>query len=391
MRVCLVYDCLYPWTVGGAERWMRSLASALANDGHTVTYLTRLQWDPADPPKIDGVDVIAVSGRDDLYGPNGNRRVGPPLRFGLGVLRHLHAHRGQYDVVHTDAFPYFPLLAAGLLRTRPLFVDWFEVWSGDYWRRYLGGIGGLAGWAVQRICARVPQQAFTFSDLHADRLLREGLTGRPTRLGGLYAGGARTGEIALDREPVVVFAGRHIPEKRVTAIPAAIAIARREIPDLRAVVLGNGPERPALLRAIEEHGVTYCVTAPGFVDSDTVQATIATAACLLLPSQREGYGLVVIEAAASGTPSVVATGRDNAAVELIVPGVNGVIAASDAPADLAAAVVAAVDGGGRLQASTAEWFVRHAEALSADTSLRAVLAAYAQAAKPEIERLPSSR
>ena len=53
MRVCLVYDCLYPWTIGGAERWYRNLGERLAFEGHQVTYLTLRQWD--EPPAIDGV------------------------------------------------------------------------------------------------------------------------------------------------------------------------------------------------------------------------------------------------------------------------------------------------------------------------------------------------
>ena len=393
MRVCLVYDCLYPWTIGGAERWMRSLAEALVADGHDVTYLTRNQWDEAKPPAIPGVRVIAVSRRDPLYGPDGNRRIGPPLRFGLGVLRHLRAHGTDYDVVHTCAFPYFPLLAAGALRTKPLFVDWFEVWSKDYWRGYLGGPGGFIGWAVQRACARVPQQAFTFSELHAARLLQEGLRQPPIRLGGLYAGPTSAGDVTPAREPVVVFAGRHIPEKRVPAIPAAIAAARRRVPGLRAVILGDGPEHELTLAAIAEHGVADCVEAPGFVDAAVVETAIAGAACLLLPSQREGYGLVVIEAAASGTPSVVVAGVDNAAVELVAPGVNGQIAASGAPEDLAEAIVAVLEAGAALRMSTAAWFTEHAEDLSVARSLRQVVAGYERASERVVEqadRLPSA-
>jgi hypothetical protein len=32
MRICMVYDCLFPWTVGGAERWTRNVAEALAGE-----------------------------------------------------------------------------------------------------------------------------------------------------------------------------------------------------------------------------------------------------------------------------------------------------------------------------------------------------------------------
>ena len=50
MKICLVYDCLFPHTVGGAERWYAELAKRLAAEGHEVTYLTLRQWDRgADP------------------------------------------------------------------------------------------------------------------------------------------------------------------------------------------------------------------------------------------------------------------------------------------------------------------------------------------------------
>ena len=57
-------------------------------------------------------------------------------------------------------------------------------------------------------------------------------------------------------------------------------------------------------------------------------ALIRTALCMALPSSREGYGLVVVEAAASATPSVVVAGEDNAATELVDEGENGFVAAS---------------------------------------------------------------
>jgi hypothetical protein len=50
VRICIVYDCLYPHTVGGAERWYRNVALRLAEDGHEVTYLTMRQWDAAGGP-----------------------------------------------------------------------------------------------------------------------------------------------------------------------------------------------------------------------------------------------------------------------------------------------------------------------------------------------------
>src|SRR4051794_12513604 len=106
MRVCIVYDCLFPWTVGGEERYLRHLAEDLATAGHDVTYLTRVQWDPGEPPAVPGVRVVAVAAHEPLYDSDGRRRIGQAVRFGRGVLVHLLRHRAAYDVVHTSAFPY---------------------------------------------------------------------------------------------------------------------------------------------------------------------------------------------------------------------------------------------------------------------------------------------
>ena len=69
-----------------------------------------------------------------------------------------------------------------------LVADWHEVWSAEYWREYLGALGGRIGYAVQLLCARLPQRAFCFSRLHAARLRAEGLRGEVTVLEGEYAG-----------------------------------------------------------------------------------------------------------------------------------------------------------------------------------------------------------
>ncbi|MCD6727434.1 MAG: glycosyltransferase [Solirubrobacteraceae bacterium] len=378
MRICLAYDCLYPWTVGGAERWYRSLAERLAADGHEITYLTRRQWGAADPPRIPGVRVIAVSRGDELYGPDGRRRIGPPLRFGRGVLGHLLRHGRRYDVVHLASFPYFSVLAAAAARPLGryrLVVDHHEVWSREYWRDYLGPLGGALGYAVQRLCVRVPQQAVCFSRLHAGRLRAEGLRGEPIVLDGEYAG-----DLAPPRprhaEPLVLVAGRQIPEKRTAVAVAAIARARARGLDVRGLILGDGPDRALVLSEIAAHDLEDEVEAPGFVDREVVDDALRRALCLLHPSAREGYGLIVVEAAAQGTPSVVVAGPDNAAVELVEPGVNGLVAPSPDPDELADALVAIADAGLPLRERTCAWFAENAERLSLDASLDVIAAGY---------------
>jgi glycosyltransferase involved in cell wall biosynthesis len=379
MRICMIYDCLFPYTVGGAERWYRNLAQRLAADGHEVTYLTLRQWPRGEHGEIPGVRVTTAGPRLALYGQGGQRRILPPLVFGAGVLAHLLRHGGRYDVVHTASFPYFSLLAAGIARRVHRFklvVDWHELWTLAYWQEYLGGVGGRLGWAVQALCLKLPQRAFCFAHMTAERLHEAGVRGALTVLEGEYAG-ALAPSRPRPAEELVVFAGRHIAEKRAAALVPAVALARERVPGLRARILGDGPERPAVLRAIAAHGLQHAVEAPGFVPTEVVEHDLARALCMVLPSRREGYGLVVVEASAVGTPAVVVRDPDNAATELVAEGVNGFVARSAAPHDLADAIVAVHKAGDALRASTAAWFASNASRLSIDASLDAVSRSYA--------------
>lgn len=375
----MVYDCLYPHTVGGAERWYRNLAERLAREGHDVSYLTLRQWPRGERPVAAGVHVVAVGPRMSLYTDGGRRRILPPLVFGTGVLWHLLRHGRRHQVVHTCAFPYFSLLAAALARPTgryALVVDWHEVWSRDYWRSYLGRLGGAIGYRVQLACARIRQRAFCFSQLHGERLRAEGLRGQLTVLEGEYAGPLHAPE-PRPAEPVVVFAGRLIPEKRAPLAVAAFALAASRLPGLRGEFYGDGPEREALRAAIVEHGLEQTASAPGFVDAATIDTALRRALCMLSTSSREGYGMVVIEAAAHGTPAVVVAGPDNAAVELVQEGVNGTVAQAEDPATIADAIVRVHDAGMAMRESTARWFGENAQRLSLESSLRVVLEGYA--------------
>jgi glycosyltransferase involved in cell wall biosynthesis len=381
VRICLVYDCLYPYTVGGAERWYRNLGERLGADGHDVTLITLRQWDTGDEPQIPGLRVVPVGPRLKLYTASGRRRILPPLVFGLGVLRHLAMSR-RYDVVHTASFPYFSLLAAGLVRPFRRFrlaVDWHEVWTLEYWREYLGRLGGTLGWLVQRTCLKLPQHAFCFSQLHRTRLVSEGLHGDVSVLPGEYAGPLGRPDVT-PAEPLLVFAGRHIREKRVDALIPLMERLGSTHPEIRLEIYGDGPERARLSALVEKAGLGDTVTMAGFVDSDSIDEAMRRALCHVLPSRREGYGMVVIEASAAGTPSLVVKDPDNAAVELVEDGVNGVIADSAEPGVLAAALERVIDAGHPLRESTAHWFEQNAPALSLESSLAIVAAGYDGAA-----------
>jgi glycosyltransferase involved in cell wall biosynthesis len=173
-------------------------------------------------------------------------------------------------------------------------------------------------------------------------------------------------------------AGRHIPEKRVPDLVPAIERARKRLPELRCVIFGDGPEREKVARMVEEYGLGDVIELPGFVAGERIDSTMARALCMVLPSRREGYGMVVVEAASWGTPSIVVDDPDNAATELVDDGENGIVAASTSAEDLASAILQIHDEGMALRRSTAAWFQRNAPRVALSRSVEQVAEIYAR-------------
>ena len=371
MRILFVYDCLYPHTIGGFERFYRDVAVRVARN-HEVTYLTRTQWNADQTPDTpQGVTLVALNCGRDLYTASGRRRILPPLRFGFGVFAHLMRNRHRYDIVQTCSFPYFPMLSCAMVRVLggpPIVTDWIELWSKEYWQRYLGRIGGRIGAAVQNLCLRLTSNAFTLSELTANALRANGYRNQLIVLKGLSTAPI-TAAAETPREPVFIYAGRHIPEKHVDKIPAAIALAREKIPQLRAQIFGDGPERGKVRAEIARLHLENIIECPGFVAAPQLEASMRRAMGLILPSEREGYGSVVIEAIARGIPAIVVRGPDNAATSLIVENVNGFVAPGIAASALAEQIVKLYMAGPELQARTHQWYREHAAELSIDASI----------------------
>ncbi|MCC4907841.1 glycosyltransferase family 4 protein [Microbacterium sp. cx-59] len=357
-RIAIAYDCLFPYTTGGGERLYRSYAEHLDDLGWDVDYLTAVQWEGA-PPAEDAFTVTPVVGRLRLYDGRGVRRNAAALSFAFGLFRHLLRHRRSYDAVIVGALPILNVFAARIAlagsRTR-LVADYLEVWGRAQWVEYAGGLWGNVAWALQRAAVRITPIATCHSQLTARQLRREGLRSRLLVSPGLIDGASDVTPRPADDPAYVIYAGRHIADKRVETIPAAVAQARRELPGLELVILGSGPTSDDIRAAVADADGAAWVRMPGFVSEEELSRLVGGAAALVNPSRREGYGLVVVEASAHGTPVILVDDDGNAATELVEPGRNGFVARSAAPADLAHEIVAAVRAGQPLRASARSWY-----------------------------------
>ncbi|KQR89139.1 glycosyltransferase family 4 protein [Microbacterium sp. Leaf179] len=357
--VAVAYDCLFPYSTGGGERQYRAFADELGRRGLEVDYLTAVQWEGATPVE-ERFRIRPVTGRLSLYSADGVRRIPAALRYAAALFRALVRRRRRYAAVIVSGLPIFNVFAARLALlgsgTR-LVVDYLEVWHRRQWVEYSGAVTGTIAWVLQRAAIAITPLATCHSQLSATRLRREGLRRPPVVSPGLIDGAVDVAAPSpATTPPYVLYVGRHIPDKRVEALPAAVAAARAGIPDLRLVVLGTGPSSDAVRAEVRRVGGDEWTDFPGFVSDAELDTLLHGALCLANPSRREGYGLVVVEANAHGTPVVLVADEGNAATELIDDGVNGVVAPSTRPDDLARAIRAVADGGDDLRRTSRAWY-----------------------------------
>ncbi len=143
-----------------------------------------------------------------------------------------------------------------------------------------------------------------------------------------------------DQPPVVLGAGRLRAQKDFATLIQAFAQVRQTRP-ARLLILGEGPERPALEALVRELGLKQDVSLPGFVTNP--YAYMSRAAVFVLSSRWEGLPAVLIEALYCGAP-VISTDCPSGPREILRDGQYGqLVAVSDATA-LARAIRATLDG-----------------------------------------------
>jgi glycosyltransferase involved in cell wall biosynthesis len=164
---------------------------------------------------------------------------------------------------------------------------------------------------------------------------------------------------ARGEPPVVLGAGRLSAEKDFATLVRAFADVRRVRP-LRLVILGEGKERARLEELIAQLGVSVDAALPGFVDNP--YQYMRRAALFVLSSRSEGFGNVLVEAMACGTP-VISTDCPSGPREILQNGLFGALVPIDDPAAMARAIRVQLE---RPETDSAR---RRAQAFTLDASL----------------------
>ena len=330
MKIAFVYDSIYPYLIGGGEKGFWEVATRLAQRGGEVYLVGMKYWEGPAEFERNGVKIRGICRAVPMYDDRGNRRLLEACYFGWHVF--LHLLKAEYDLINCASFPYFSCLAASAaatLRRKKVVITWFEVLGKAYWDAHMGRAGAWA-FAVEKAVSRCTRWHIAISDFTRERAIAE-LGMSPSKVvtipfGINYAGLRRICSVA--KEEQILYAGRLATHKRLDLLIHAFARLKHRHPGYRLKLIGSGPEGCRLRQIVDSMGLQQDVLFEANLKEGELYAEISRSKLFVVPSEREGQGLVIIEAMALGTPVVAHDSRYSAVGSLISSGTNGILVRS---------------------------------------------------------------
>ncbi|MCL4486519.1 MAG: glycosyltransferase family 4 protein [Chloroflexi bacterium] len=337
MRILLVVSGYRP-QVGGLQSATAHLAVGLQRRGSRVSVLTQ-RFPRSMPPEeeIDGVKVqrwhFIVPRLRDLSHGRIDLFIAGLLFFPITSLR-LFARiaRDKPDVVnlHFVGAPALFLLAVRALKRFRYVVSL----HGD-------DVEGLSrrSWLDRRIFRATLRRADTVtacSQYLLDRALEiEPQIGPKSRV--IYNGiDMPSDRLGRNCGASVLCVGRLVPSKGFDLLLRAAALCGRDGQEFNLTLIGDGPERARLKMLGREMGITGNLEFRGACDHAAVSAALSASRLVVVPSRKDSFGLVALEAMAAGKP-VVATHVGG--LPEVLDGADAVLVLPDDPEALAEAIV----------------------------------------------------
>ncbi len=306
---------------GGAERYLEKMAEGLVERGASVTIFCAAH--AAAPPEetIDGVRFVRRGSKVSVY------------LQGLRALRR--GELGDPDLVVDvqNGVPFF----SRLLTRVPVIVLVHHVHR-EQWPVVYPGLAGRVGWWLEsKVSPRLYRRCQYVAVSRATREELRSLGVRGPRIAVVHNGTDPPAQMSAPRSrtPTLAVVGRLVPHKQVEHAIDAVVALRGELPDLRLHVVGSGWWEGELRAYAESRGAGGAVVFEGHVSEARKHELYAGAWVLVLPSLKEGWGLVVGEAGMHATPTVAYRSAGGTR-ESVRDGTSGLLV--DSAPDLVAAV-----------------------------------------------------
>lgn len=276
---------------GGAEVHIFEILSRLVTRGFPVTLICSGYPGAAPRESMRGLDVYRVGTRYTFYAR------GPAL-----FRRLARAVQGRAILVETlNKLPFYGPLYSPL----PVLAIVHHLFGTTAFRQVsfpVAAVTYLAERGIPSIYRQVPMIAISPST--RDDLIARGLPARNIALIPSGLDHAQYRDNGSVPGPLILSLGRVAAYKRIDVVVDAMRRILAVVPDARLVIVGRGDAVPALQRQVTRLGLGHAVEFKGFVSEEEKVALYRAARVFVNPSEKEGWGLTVVEANACGVPAV---------------------------------------------------------------------------------------
>ncbi len=329
----------YPPHIDGVGMVVRSYCEELSKAGHTCYYIaprnSGRQYENAAPETFPVIKYASLPIPNEAYS------IGLPA-FDLSFqfdLNHI-----PFDVVHAHTPFVSAIEATRIARERhiPLVATLHSKYYDDIVAKTHSEV--IAEAVVQRVVQFFNKcdEVWTVNDATAEVLRGYGYLGElvvmpnGTNLWYPTHEDAKKTEMRYDlgRGPVFLFVGQQNFKKNTDSILKAAALYRKKNADFRIVFAGQGPDADRMRQMSEELGLSDVAVFTGHIaDREILKGLYARADLFVFPSLYDNAPMVVREAAAAGTPSILI--RGSCAADGVTDGENGFLC-ENTPEDIAA-------------------------------------------------------
>jgi len=342
-KVALCTETIYP--LYGVEKRVYEMAKRLPKYGFDVDVFTSTAKE-----KLPDINIIQVSAPTIINPPKRNYAFCLSYLFNLYRKIVKENKIKKYDIVdangHLSLIPCY--LAAKQIK-KPVIATIHDLYLLEWYDMY-SGKAAIFGLPFEIASAKLPyDRILTLNSSLKRKMIK--ILGIPENKVEVLQSGIDVRYLdkikSKKKEKTILYVGRLVPQKSVDTLIKAYSLLPNEIKeDYKLKIVGEGNQKEYLERLAKKLNIKNIVFTGKIERHEDVVKEIKKASVFVLPSQRESFGITVLEAMASGTP-VVSTATEGPS-DYIKNGENGFLAEIGSPESIAGSIEKAISAGKRI-------------------------------------------
>ncbi|MCW7079272.1 MAG: glycosyltransferase family 4 protein [Canidatus Methanoxibalbensis ujae] len=325
MKIAMV-TLLFPPIIAGSGKRFYEIGRRLSRKNEVHIYTVGVNGDAEE--ELDGM-LVHRYGKFDALSAESAYRSG--VKFSINLFNCL--RKNDYDVIDCNIVSKMPAYVSYIIARRkyiPFIETWHEVMHVQNFH-LLNPIMGLPAFFMEFPIPNLADMNIAVSDTTRRRMIN--LLNADAKKTVVISNGVdleKFRKISVEkRYGRILYVGRLERHKRVDVLIHAYKILKRRYKDAELIIVGDGSQRRRLMNLSRHVDVRFY----NFLPEEKLIAVMKSAWVLVLPSVKEGQGIVLLESMAAGTPPIAVQAEGSGVCDVIKNGYNGLLVSEEKIAD----------------------------------------------------------